>query len=307
MLTKYQVRHYSAESELRDIKIAEKEIILTYFLQLLSEKGILKQFAFKGGTCLRKMVFGNQSRFSTDLDFTALSEHDHESVILDMMEAFIEPFHGIKFDIPNDSYYETLDGLSWGINPTYSHSWNHGGGTSIVKIQISRREMPSLAVGYKTQCEQSYFKHLPFTPVSINCLSLSEIIAEKIRACYQRNKARDIYDLGLFAKKPLDQALIRRLVVLKIWQSRDTFVPERLMDKFKEGDFDWTDLKDLVRRSLIIDHKKITAECLSGYRFLVNLTEEEKILAKDSHQRERKLWQSLRTRWDEHDTMLIES
>ncbi len=38
---------------------------------------------------------------------------------------------------------------------------------------------------------------LPFVRADVNCLALPEILAEKIRACYQRNKARDIYDLGI--------------------------------------------------------------------------------------------------------------
>jgi hypothetical protein len=41
MLTRPQVQRYATESGLRDIMIAEKEIVLTYLLQLLSERGIL--------------------------------------------------------------------------------------------------------------------------------------------------------------------------------------------------------------------------------------------------------------------------
>jgi hypothetical protein len=107
MLRRPQVQRYAAESGLRDMMIAEKEVVLTFLLQLFSERGILARLAFKGGTCLRKMYFGNQGRFSTDLDFTGLEEHDHEDVILDMMDAFQEPFQGITFTIPDDSYYET--------------------------------------------------------------------------------------------------------------------------------------------------------------------------------------------------------
>jgi predicted nucleotidyltransferase component of viral defense system len=295
MLPRPQVQRYSAESGLRDIMIAEKEVVLTYLLQLLSERGMLDRFAFKGGTCIRKMVIGSQGRFSTDLDFTALEEHDHETVILDMMDAFAQPFHGIQFSIPDDSYYETQDGLSWGVNPAYTHAWN-GSGESEVRLQISRRETPTLATERRPQCEQSYFRQLPFAPAGITCLALPEIIAEKIRACYQRNKARDIYDLGTFATRPLDQPLIRRLVVLKLWQARDTFDPALLMRKFEDGRaFDWDDLGQLVRRTLVVDREKITADCIRGYRFLVDLTEEERQLANDPHQRERALWQTLRT------------
>jgi predicted nucleotidyltransferase component of viral defense system len=294
MLTQPQVQRYSTESGLRDIMIAEKEVVLTFLLQLLSERGILDRLAFKGGTCLRKMFIGSQGRFSTDLDFTGIEEHDHEEIILDMMQAFEQPFHGIQFAIPDEGYYETQDGLSWGVNPTYSHDWN-ASGVSQVKLQISRRETPTLPTERRPQIEQSYFKLLPFAPAEIICLALPEIVAEKIRACHQRNKARDIYDLGMFATRPLDQALIRRLVVLKLWQARDTFDPARLMQKFQDGrDFDWDDLRQLLNRAVVIDRDKITADCVRGFGFLAELSPEEQTLANDPHQREHALWERLR-------------
>jgi predicted nucleotidyltransferase component of viral defense system len=295
MLTLPDVRRYSTQSGLRDMMIAEKEIVLTFLLQLLSERGILDRLAFKGGTCLRKMFIGSQGRFSTDLDFTALEEHDHEDVILAMMGAFEEEFHGIKFHIPDDSYYETGDGLSWGVNPTYSHEWN-GVGDSAIKLQISRRETPTLTPERRPQCEQSYFRLLPFAPAEITCLEMPEILAEKIRACYQRDKARDIYDLGIYAIRPLNQPLIRRLVVLKLWQAGDTFDPALLVRKFEEGtEFDWNDLQDLVRRDARIDRERICGDCVRGFRFLADLTPEERLLANDAHQREQALWDRLRT------------
>ncbi len=294
MLTLPQVRRYSTRSGLRDMMIAEKEVVLTFLLQLLSERGILDRLAFKGGTCLRKMFIGSQGRFSTDLDFTGLEEHDHEDIILGMMEAFEGEFHGIRFRIPDNSYYETLDGMSRGVNLTYTHEWN-GGGDSEIKLQISRRERPTLAPERKPQCEQSYFGLLPFAPAEITCLLLPEILAEKIRACYQRNKARDIYDLGIYATRPLDQRLIRRLVVLKLWQARDSFDPARLMRKFDEGrDFDWDDLRDLVRRTEVIDRERISAAFVRGFGFLLELTPEERTLASDPYQREQALAERLR-------------
>jgi predicted nucleotidyltransferase component of viral defense system len=266
--------------------IAEKEVVLTFLLQLLSERGILDKLAFEGGTCLRKIFIGSQGRFSTDLDFTGIEQHDHEDVILEMMEAFQQPFHGIQFAIPDGSYYETQDGLSWGVNPTYSHDWN-ASGVIEVKLQISRRETPTLPTVRLLQIEQSHFKLLPFAPVEIVCLALPEILAEKIRACYQRNKARDIYDLGMFATRPLDQALIRRLVSLKLWQARDTFNPARLLQRFQDSRvFDWDDLGQLVNRAVVIDRDRITADCVRGFGFLASPTDDEMILAQDKYQRE---------------------
>jgi uncharacterized protein len=295
MLTEAQVRRYSAHSGLSDMMIAEKEVVLTFLLQVLSERGILHRLAFKGGTCLRKMFVGSRARFSTDLDFTGIEEHDHEDIVLAMMSAFEQEFHGIKFHIPDDSYYETVDGLSWGVNPTYSHEWNSSG-ESEIKLQISRRETPTLATQRRPQCGQIYFELLPFVPSEIICLDLSEILAEKIRACYQRNKSRDIYDLGMYATRPLKQERIRRLVVLKLWQARDTFVPARLMEKFKYGaEFDWDDLGELVRRDTKINREKICADCVRGFRFLATLTPEEHRLAGDRNQQEVALAEKLRT------------
>ncbi len=286
MLARAQVQRYATESGLRDIMISEKEVVLTFLLQLLSERGILDRMAFKGGTYLRKMFIGSSGRFSTDLDFTGVGEHDHEDVILDMLTAFEQPFHGLQFAIPDNAYYETQDGLSWGVNPTYAHEWNMSG-ESEVRIQVSRRETPTLPTERRAQIEQSYFKHLPFAPAEINCLAMPEVLAEKIRACYQRSKARDIHDLGTFARRPLNQPLIRRLVVLKLWQAGDAFDPERLMQKFMDGrEFDWDDLRQLLNRAVAIEKERICADCVHGFGFLAELTDDERLLARDRYQRE---------------------
>ncbi|MDE0056099.1 MAG: nucleotidyl transferase AbiEii/AbiGii toxin family protein [Gammaproteobacteria bacterium] len=280
--------------------IAEKEIILTYLLQLFSEKEILRGLAFKGGTCLRKIHIGSQGRFSTDLDFTGTREHDPEDLILEMMAVFEGPYHGITFDL-DDEYYETKDGLSWGINPTYRHPWNTGGANEI-RIQISYRETPTLPTESLAQCEQSYFKELEFTPARITSLALDEMIAEKIRACCQRSKARDIYDLGIFAVRPLNHDLIRRLVVLKLWQSRTRFEPEKLIEKLSDGqDFDWSDLAQLVNKDHVIDQEKISSDCASGYRFLTEMSEDEKTLASNPYENGRALWEKLRNEIQDRD------
>lgn len=104
MLTRPQVQRYASQSGLRDLAIAETEIVLTYLLELLGEQGFLDKLAFKGGTCLRKLFIGTQGRFSTDLDFTALQEHDPEEMIIEMMEAFDEEFHGITFALDDHAY-----------------------------------------------------------------------------------------------------------------------------------------------------------------------------------------------------------
>jgi hypothetical protein len=99
----------------------------------------------------------------------------------------------------------------------------------------------------------------------------------------------------MFATRPLNQALIRRMVVIKLWQARDSFDPAALVKKFEDGrDFDWDDLRQLTRRSADIDQDRITRDCVRGFSFLAALTPDEEKLANDPHQREQALCEELK-------------
>jgi hypothetical protein len=230
----------------------------------------------------------------TDLDFTGIEEHDHQGVILEMMEAFQQPFFGSQFVVSRRQLLRYAGRPVLGRQSDLFHDWN-ASGVSEVKLQISRRETQTLPGERLAQIEQGHFKLLPFAPAKIACLALFEILAEKSAPVYQRNKARDIYDLGIFAARPLDQALIRRLVVLKLWQARDTFDPARLIEKFQDGrGFDWDDLRQLLNRAAVIDRDRITASCAAGFGLLADLTEDERTLAGDKCQREQAVAERLR-------------
>ena len=41
-----------------------------------------------------------------------------------------------------------------------------------VKLQVSRRETPTLPTELRPKIEQSYFKLLPFAPADVACLAL---------------------------------------------------------------------------------------------------------------------------------------
>ncbi len=68
------------------------------------------------------------------------------------------------------------------------------------------------------------------------------------------------------------------------------------ISKFADGkDFDWSDLGQLVHRDHTVDQKQITSDCAKGYAFLAEMSAEEQTLAADPYQRERGLWEKLRT------------
>jgi hypothetical protein len=53
-------------------------------------------------------------------------------------------------------------------------------------------------------------------PPAIPAPALEESLAEKLAAWRRRRKLRDLYDLDLFGRGALEEAQIRRLLVLKV-------------------------------------------------------------------------------------------
>lgn len=288
MLSKKQVDFFAHQSGIQDATVAEREVVLTYALMLLSQSAQAARYAFKGGTCIRKLWLGPTGRFSMDLDFTAREPLEPDAAILDLMDLFNTEFCGIIFQIDND-WRVTQDGLSFTTQPTYRHEWNDGGGFD---LQVSLREEPTLDIIARPQIAQAYFRHLEFAPPDIASMNEHEILAEKIRAAYQRTKVRDLHDLYVYSTKVLDRDLLRRLAVIKLWQARDVFEPQGLFLRIQQKDkYDWKDLERLVRGSTQIDPDAIVDQTVRAYQFLETLTDEEAELAADSKAHKR---QSLR-------------
>ena len=262
---------HAHNSGLRDKLVAERDVVLTYALRALLDAGVLDDLAFKGGTCLRKLVFGSSGRFSEDLDFTLDTDRPDDDVLTEIVEVFNCEHHGIAFTF--DEYYKTDDDTSFGGDVLYRHAWNDAGR---FRLQVSLRERPTLSVVAKAMQHQAYFNHLEFEPFDVRSLEPIEMIAEKVRAAFQRAKVRDLYDLHRFASTPFDAELLRRLAVLKLWQVRDPFDPEAFFTKLRSGAYDWEDIRRLLWTSERIEPDEILASVegrLAPFRQLTGLEE----------------------------------
>jgi predicted nucleotidyltransferase component of viral defense system len=280
MLRLNEIRKLADRSGARDISKVEIDVILTYLLQLFSEKGLMEHLAFKGGTLLRKMVFGPIGRLSTDLDFTRRTSIALDDLVLEFMGAFEHEYRGLSFDIHNDNgWYVSEDG--GGINPVCRYPDNTRG--IKIKIQVSTRESPILAIHALPQLSHDYFKQLDFAPSTIPSLALEEVIAEKIRAAHQRSKIRDLHDLAQIAERPFDRARVRGLATLKLWASQGAGIDySRLCSRIDgEGDYDLNDLVNLLRKDQRPALPVLIQRVKAGYRFLADLSVEERALAQD--------------------------
>jgi predicted nucleotidyltransferase component of viral defense system len=280
MLTVNQLRQFAARSGARDIGNVEIDVLLTHLLQLFSERGIMDHLAFKGGTMLRKMIFGPRGRLSTDLDFTRRTDISTDDLMMMMLEALSEPYHGISFRFDRDKDWYLID-EGCAANPVCSHDENQKG--IKIKLQVSTRERPVLPVQPVPQINQEYFGLLPFRPAAIPSLAFEEVVAEKIRAASQRSKIRDVHDLSELSGRELNRALIRSLAVIKLWNSGGPGLDyERFRTRITEtGDYDINDLTNLLRRDQKPDLNAMLRRVCDGFRFLADLTKAERVLAQD--------------------------
>ncbi len=287
MLTTNEIRKIAARSGARDISNVEIDVILTHLLQLFMDKGIMDHLAFKGGTMLRKMVFGPRGRLSTDLDFTCRTDIAVDDLTMMMLEALSAPYHDLSFRFDRDrDWYLTDDGCA--ANPVCFHDDNQRGVK--IKLQVSTRERPVMPVAPAAQIEQEYFRLLGFAPAAIPSLAFEEVVAEKIRAASQRSKIRDLHDLAEIANRALNRDLIRALAVLKLWNSGGPGLDyDRLCDRVKDGrDYDISDLANLLRKDQRPDLSGMIRRVIDGYRFLGDLSEVEQALASDAARKNRK-------------------
>jgi predicted nucleotidyltransferase component of viral defense system len=277
MIAEKYVDLYARNSGLRDKLIAERDIVFTYVLNALVEGGIMAHLAFKGGTCLRKFVFGSSGRFSEDIDFTIASEMPEDDVLVQLIESFNRTCYGIMFAF--DEYYKTDDASSFGGDIFYRHDWNDSGH---FRLQVSLRERPTLPVVAWAMQQQSYFAQIEFESPVVRVMAPIEMIAEKVRASFQRAKVRDLYDLFRFAAIPFDGELLRRLVVLKLWQVRDPFDPEVFFARLRDGHYDWDDLLRLLRASDLLVPEDVIKSVETRFAMLRDLTGLEREVIADA-------------------------
>ncbi len=290
------VRQFAAGQNIAP-DVADQEIVIVYALALLNEAeltGVLPNgrrgpLLFKGGTALRKCVFGSTGRFSVDIDFDAERSNGYEAEIERVFRQR-SPYQGIGFDIPDFRYSQ--DG---NFSATIAYRHGHGGGR--FELQISYREVGILLPRPLRLVDQSYFRHLEIPLPALWGLDPYEMIGEKLMACNRRvgGSAKDPYDLHLWAGRPFSDQLVRRLAVLKCWTDRrHSFDPVRFLQSVLPGNFRWDDVQRLIPRGGDADPAAICRRVRERFAFLSNCSgQESQLLADYAAHREHRLFRTL--------------
>jgi uncharacterized protein len=300
MLPVALVRQYAVSQHI-DLAVADQEIVLHYVLALLNAEGLTGSrpdvaepgpLLFKGGTALRKCVFGSTGRFSQDIDVDATHKNGFEA---DIEAAFVahDPYHGIRFSVPQFRY-------SQDENFSGTVHYEHDDGEGSFELQISYRLEPILEPRPLTLLPQGYFARVECGVPELFGLDPYEMIGEKLMACNRRvgGSAKDVYDLHLWSHRPFDTGLVRRLAILKAWtdqRRQPRFGPPSFLANIQQANFRWEDIRTLVPCGAPTDREALCRGVRERFAFLVDLTDDEAVLLEDqtSH-REVALFRRLR-------------
>lgn len=192
------------------LRLLEKDYYITVVLSRINE--LSNDLVFKGGTCLNK-VYYSYYRLSEDLDFTLKIPLDN--ITRAIRRKTIQPIkESIKSFAKNfDMNIEDIEKAGHNRSMQYIYYLNYH------SVVLDKKESIKLEIGlrfnpmFPTESRKINHKFLhPFTkePLfyagSVNCLSLKEIVAEKLRVAAVRDviAGRDFYDLGYLLKTGFD-------------------------------------------------------------------------------------------------------
>ena len=176
---------------------AEKDYFLAIAAGMIYNSALAGKIVFKGGTAIHHCYLP-QSRFSEDLDFTAVDKRlniDEFKSVLEAEEIFKIRKHYVS------GYSMKINKLQYQGPIGYPNS---------LKIEVDLTQSLVLPVSEKE------YNNVWGIKTKVNVMDIKEIFAEKIRAASDRTRYRDFFDLFLlmehykFDIKKIEQILSRK-------------------------------------------------------------------------------------------------
>lgn len=261
-------RHGAGRSDTYDAALLD--VAQDHLLWLLNELGLFEDtdLIFKGGTSLRKCRLGGAGRFSTDLDFTCPSD----DTVLEVCDAINRAsVSGFQFSLEPTRG----DGRHWNLNVEHA---SLGRPNIPSSVEFARRPLvleAEVLSFVEIPVHKAYEVRLPALPV----IAEAEACAEKAARYRRTALGRDVYDLAKFAQRPIDEALVRRLWVLKVWgdviddnRGSGPLDPEDILRERRERDFEPESIGKLTQPVDLVGWERVVRR---RFAFLADLDENE--------------------------------
>lgn len=197
------------------------------------------RWLFKGGTCLKKCFFDTY-RFSEDLDFTVPADalYDAGSIRAGPLAIadWVRDQAGIEFP---EEHLQIEESINKRGQKTYYVRMTFVGPLQLaraerqrIRFDLTRDELVADAPELREVFHG--YSDTPEPLPRIRCYTLAEILAEKIRALFERSgRARDVYDVvnvGRNLRTELSPDVIRELASKKFaFKALDPPTPDRIL------------------------------------------------------------------------------
>lgn len=247
------------------------DVAQDHLLWLLAELGHFDDgtLVFKGGTALRKCRLGSGGRFSTDLDFVA----PDDDTVLEVCESIDgASVAGFQYSLQSTRG----DGRHWTMQVRHPQL---GQPDVAASVEFARRPLilrPERIGFVHLSIHRVYEIALPELPV----IAEAEACAEKLARYRRVALGRDVYGLAQFASGAMDEALVRRLRVLKVWgdvvddgRGDKPADPADILEPRSEGDFAPDSIGKLTQP---VDLRRWERVVRERFEFLVALDEDER-------------------------------
>ena len=238
------VRRFAGQSRV-DLQVAVQEVILTILLHRVYSSPLRDRLAFKGGTALRKIIFGSAGRFSEDLDFVVVGGDD------DLAQLELEELLTADAD---DEVNVRLLGFEIAGPGTMQASCTFTSpiGDGRFELDVASSQRP-LLLGAATQslARQPYFGALGFAPADVLTMRSCEMAAEKLCALHRRSGNRnpkDIWDLWKWfgQAQSRDADVVRVLWPARLWHDKVQWRGPAWLEGLEAKRFNWDRLRPLV-------------------------------------------------------------
>lgn len=164
-----------------DFQVEQDLVLERALMSIYGNEYLKERLAFRGGTALHKLFLSPSARYSEDIDLVQIKGEPFGPVLDKLREVLY--FLG---DNPVRKQKQH--------NNTLIYRFNSEGGVPLrLKVEVNCREHHTL---YGIQEVNHSLQSEWFTDEAIiSTYDLSELLATKMRALYQRRKGRDLFDM----------------------------------------------------------------------------------------------------------------
>lgn len=225
-------------------------------MQLFSNAYLRERFLLRGGTALNKLYVAQPVRYSEDIDLVQMAQEPIGSS-LDRIHEILDSWLG------EPSY----DQKHRSVTLKYDYEAENTGRTQRLKVAINTRE--HLAIEGVQERELSVDNPWFSRQENIPTFTLNELMGTKLRALYQRNKGRDLFDLWFVhnnsevSPERVCELFLKYMRHQQLDISRKVY-EDNIVEKKKDRHFR-NDVKQLLRPGFTYDVEEAFAILLNEY------------------------------------------